>query len=225
MRPVRFEKVTFGYPCYRHYCASPKVLDCTSFELAPGNVYVMSGPNGSGKSTIVKLMAGLLRPDAGHITEGGDDLSGLSLPETGRRVGLVMQEPARQLITDSAVEEVMFGLLNSGMGRVIAEATAKSLLRRLGLSGTEEKFPQRMSKGEQIRLALASVLALKPDWLVMDESLPSLDPESKDLTVNMLTEAVAQGHGVVIVSHSDEALRIPRARRMLLEKGGAVLVG
>ena len=225
MKQVVFESVGYSYPADRYYAAAPKVFDKLSLELKPGYVYVLLGPNGCGKSTFAKLMAGIICPDRGRVLIGNADVKGMSLPEVGRSVGIVMQNPSRQLICSHPVDEVAFGLIQRGMDRAAAVALAAESLAQYGLSEAAGTYTQRLSKGEQIRLAMASWAILKPDWMILDESLSSLDICSKGIMLGRVTDMASQGRGIVVISHSRELVDELGAVKITMEKGGSAFVG
>lgn len=225
MREVHFEAVSYSYPKERSGTASRRVFDGLSIRLSPGRIYVMTGPNGSGKSTFAKLMAGIICPDEGRVTIGGRNIKGESLPDVGRAVGYVMQDPSRQLITNNPVEEVSFGLRNWGMPKAAASALAESALRDFGLLHTKQTHVQRLSKGEKVRLALASVSVLNPDWLILDESLSSLDADSRLTVIGKLEQLRDTGRGILIITHSVALADEVKGVKIAVEKGGNMLVG
>lgn len=149
MREVHFDSVSFSYPKERSGTAVRRVFDCLSIRLSPGKVYAMSGPNGSGKSTFARLMAGIICPDEGRVMIGGKNIRGESLPDVGRAVGYVMQDPSRQLITGNPVEEVSFGLRNWGMPKAAAVAMAEAALRDFELSHTRRLMCSGFQRGRR----------------------------------------------------------------------------
>lgn len=225
MREVHFEAVSYSYPKERSGTASRRVFDGLSIRLSPGRIYVMTGLNGSGKSTFARLMAGIICPDEGRVTIGGRNIKGESLPDVGRAVGYVMQDPSRQLITNNPVEEVSFGLRNWGMPKAAASALAESALRDFGLLHTKQTHVQRLSKGEKVRLALASVSVLNPDWLILDESLSSLDADSRLTVIGKLEQLRDTGRGILIITHSVALADEVKGVKIAVEKGGNMLVG
>ena len=225
MREVSFESVSYSYPKERSGTALRRVFDNLSIRLSPGRIYVMTGPNGSGKSTFARLMAGIICPDGGRVLIGGRNMKVESLPDVGRAVGYVMQDPSRQLITANPVEEVSFGLRNWGMPKAAAAAMAESALRDFGLLHTRDTHVQRLSKGEKVRLALASVSVLNPDWLILDESLASLDSDSRSIVIGRLEALRETGRGVLAITHSPMLAEEMKGMKIAAEKGGNMLVG
>ncbi len=143
MKEVRFDAVHYSYPPDRNGEPGRKVFSGLTIELEPGNVYVMTGPNGSGKSTLARLMAGIIHPDEGKVSIGGKDVLALSLPEVGRSVGLVMQDPSRQLIMQKPADEIAFGLVHNGTGREEALKIAEKVLEEYCLTrGVRDVYPE-----------------------------------------------------------------------------------
>jgi energy-coupling factor transporter ATP-binding protein EcfA2 len=136
-----------------------------------------------------------------------------------------MQDPSRQLITNNPIEEVSFGLRNWGMPKAAASAMAESALKEFGLSHTKQTHVQRLSKGEKVRLALASVSVLNPDWLILDESLSSLDSDSRSTVVGKLEELRGTGRGILLITHSPTLADEVNGVKIAVEKGGNMLVG
>ena len=225
MKEVRFDAVHYCYPPGRNAGPGMKVFSGLTIQLEPGNVYVMTGPNGSGKSTFARLMAGIIHPDEGTVSIGGRDVKALSLPEVGRSVGLVMQDPSRQLIMQKPADEIAFGLVHNGCGREEALKTSQKVLEEYGLIGASGTFTQRLSKGEQVRLAMASVAALNPDWLVLDESFASLDSGTSSIIKAKLGQMVQKGAGALVISHSGLILDELKGIRIDMKRGGTAFVG
>lgn len=225
MKEVRFEAVRYSYPPDRAGVPGRKVFSELTIVLEPGNVYVMTGPNGSGKSTFARLMAGIIHPDGGVVSIGGMDMKALSLPEVGRSVGLVMQDPSRQLIMQKPADEIAFGLVHNGVEREEALKVAEKLLKEYGLTGASGTFTQRLSKGEQVRLAMASVAALNPDWLVLDESFASLDSAASSIITEKLRQMERKGAGALVISHSGLISEGFGGIRIDVREGGAAFVG
>lgn len=224
MRAVSFESVGFSYPGSRQDKSSKQVFEGLTLTLVPGKVYVMSGPNGCGKSTFAKLMTGMLKPDSGRILIGENDMAWMGLSDIGKHVGLVMQNPSRQLIMQKPVDEIAFGLIHRGMQKDEAANVAKAALRDYKLTEIADTPTQKLSKGEQVRLAMASVAVLEPDWLLLDESLSCLDGASRCKVLDKVARLVRHGGGALIISHSKDLAYELGAIRILIERGGVSVV-
>jgi energy-coupling factor transport system ATP-binding protein len=169
----RLEDVSFSY-------GAADVLDGASLELRRGEIVVLTGPNGIGKSTLAKIAAGLLDPARGRVIRRG-------------KTGYLTQDPGRYLVRDRVDEEVALGV-GGDLPR------ARRALETVGLAGFDGRHPQDLSSGERERLALAAVLAIEPDILVLDEPTRGVDPERKDELARML-RAQAHGRATLVVTH------------------------
>jgi len=181
----------------------------------PGECLLVLGPSGSGKSTLALALAGLvpnelpgewhgrLLVDAVDVAGGGLDSSGLAA--SSGRVGLLFQDPERQLVMDRAEDDIAFGLENRGWPRDEMRARVPQVLADVGLGGFEGRRPSRLSGGEQQRLALAGVLASRPGLLVLDEPTANLDPEGADLLMARIAEIRdRRSTTIVLVEHNVE---------------------
>jgi energy-coupling factor transporter ATP-binding protein EcfA2 len=222
---IAFEGVHYSYKLDAARSAQSEVFSGLNLELEPRKLYILTGQNGTGKSTLARMMAGIIHPSRGRVLINNRDVRNLSLTDAGKLVGYVMQSPSRQLIMNTAAEEVAFGLMQRGLSKGAAKALGIATLKEFGLSEAYDSFPQRMSKGEQARLAMASVFVLRPGWLVLDETLASLDPISKAMVLNKAQEAVGTGCGVIIIAHDSELASETGGIRVQLQTGGNALVG
>jgi energy-coupling factor transport system ATP-binding protein len=172
------------------------------FERA--TVTAVTGPNGCGKTTLAKLLTGMLRPTAGEVLIDAKDIASKSLTGIGRHIGLVMQNPERQMFCTSVREEVDFGLRNFGYSQEQIEERRNRYLELFDLAGYEERFPFELSGGEKQRVMLAAVLATGPSYLVLDEPTSALDRGRRQVLGDLLTTLKREEHvGVVLISHDD----------------------
>ncbi len=177
------------------------------------------GEKGAGKSTLIKLFNGLLRPDSGRITVNGLDPSSKKVKS---RVGMVFQQPADQLFCRTVYEEIAFGPLNFGYSRKeteerVFEALEAASLERSMLS----RDPLSLSGGEMQRVALAGALALRPDYLVLDEPITGLDPAGKKEILETLKKIKGQGTTIITVTHNLKGF-FPLLERIVLIKEGRI---
>jgi ABC-type lipoprotein export system ATPase subunit len=189
------------------------VLDGFDARFAAGRVTALAGRSGSGKSTILRLLAGLERPDGGEIVVGGADLGGLDRAGLARlrreRVGVVSQEP-RLVEHLSARENVGLGLALRGMPWADSAARADAYLTELGLGERVRQRAARLSAGERQRVAIARALAPEPGLLLVDEPTSRLDEHNAG-AIAALLEAVAREHGTTVVCATHEPLVVARA--------------
>lgn len=184
------------------------ILQDITATFKRGTITAVTGPNGCGKTTLAKLMTGMLRPSAGRIFLDGDEIASMTLTQIGRRVGLVMQNPERQMFCTSIRAEVEFGLRNFGFSEAQIEERRKRYLEIFGLAHCEERFPFELSGGEKQRVMLAAVLATGPSYLVLDEPTSALDRGRRRVLGELLLALRAEeGVGIVLISHDEDFLQ------------------
>ena len=163
------------------------------------------GPNGSGKTTLLHLIVGLLRPEEGEVEVFGKRrVEEEDFKEVRQRIGLLFQDPDDQLFSPTVAEDVAFGSLNLGKGREEARRIVKRTLEALGLEGLGERFTHTLSGGEKRLVSLATVLAMEPEVLLLDEPTAGLDEETTERIIEILTSSPLT---YVIVTHDRELLR------------------
>ncbi len=186
---------------FRYRKASRPVVDGFSAVFPSGAVTAVTGSNGCGKTTLVKLLTGIERPGSGRVLVDGADLRPLSLAEIGRKVGCVFQNPARQLFCTSVREEMAYGLRAQGLDDAEIARRTEQQLDFFGLLGHLDDFPLHLSHGEKQRLMLAVVLAMDPEYLLLDEPTTGLDLPRRRALGEELRALAGAGRGVVVVSH------------------------
>jgi cobalt/nickel transport system ATP-binding protein len=197
-----FELGNVSY-AYRHQLA----LDDLSLRIRRGDRVALLGANGSGKSTLLRLLDALYFPGKGELRAFGDLLSEDALADDEinfafrRRVGLVFQNPDVQIFNPTVFDEVAFGPLQLGWSRDKILRSVEEILVRFAISHLKERAPHRLSGGEKKRVALASVLILEPEVLLLDEPTTSLDPESQSEVIRFLIESRNTGRTIVTATH------------------------
>ena len=218
---------------YRYAGASAASLTGVDLEVRPGEIVGVCGPNGGGKSTLCLVAVGLAPLTIGGTLEGRVSVDELQTAaakqhEIAQRVGILFQEPLTQL-TDSAPsvwEEVAFGPRNLSLPLEEVVARTWAALEALGIAELAERDPGRLSGGQAQLVALASVLALQPAYLVLDEPTSQLDPEGTRLVGDALAQAAAvTGAGILLVEHKTALLARLCARLAIVDGGRIVRHG
>jgi NitT/TauT family transport system ATP-binding protein len=197
------------------------VLERVNLDVRAGELVCLLGPNGCGKTTLLRILAGLERPDAGAVLVDGRPVD-LTAPHP-YKIGMVFQEP-RLLPWKSVLENVARCLKPLGVTGRAARTRAREYLELVGLQGFERYYPSRLSGGMQQRVSIARALAVDPDTLLMDEPFSALDPETRRLMQDELVEIWrTTGKTIVFITHAiDESLRIG-TRIVLLSARPAVV--
>jgi cobalt/nickel transport system ATP-binding protein len=170
---VELDDVHFAYP------DGHQALAGVTLRIEPGERVAVLGPNGAGKSTFCLHLNGILRPRRGTVRIGGMSTQVRDLSEIRRRVGVVFQDPDDQLFMPTVAQDVAFGPANLGLDRSEVDRCVVSALAQVGMGGFEERPPHHLSFGQRKRVATATVLAMDPDVLVLDEPSSNLDPRAR----------------------------------------------
>ena len=189
----------FAYP------SGAVVFDGLDMDFREGQKVGLTGPNGSGKTTLFHIIMGLLPPDAGEVfVFGRPRVHEKDFLEVREKVGLLFQDADDQLFCPTVAEDVAFGPLNLGKGHDEAEAIVTETLGMLGLKGFEGRVTYRLSGGEKRLVSLATVLAMKPAALLLDEPTAGLDEKTTHRLVEVLDAHV---RSCIIISHDHEFLK------------------
>ncbi len=170
---VRVERLRYAYP------DGTVALDGADLRLRAGERLALLGPNGSGKTTLVLHLLGILRPSAGEVRVLGSILDDAGVAALRGRLGVLFQDPRDQLFMARVGDDVAFGPANLGVRGAELVERVRSALEAVGLTGAGERAPTHLSTGEQRRAALAAVLAMEPQVLVLDEPTANLDPSGR----------------------------------------------
>jgi len=178
-------------------------LDGCSLSIRRGSRNALLGSNGSGKTTLLKHFNGLLRPASGTVRLDGAplDYSRQGLHALRRRIGLVFQNPDRQLFSASVVEDVSFGPLNLGLGEAAVRRCVAEALAAVGMTAEAERPVHHLSFGQKKRVCIAGVLAMRPDVLLLDEPMAGLDAVMQAELLVVLDELAANGITIVVSTH------------------------
>lgn len=216
---IKVEGLSHAYNARR-----PDAVDAVknlSFEVKKGEFLGIAGHTGSGKSTLIQHLNGLLRPQEGTVRIMGFDASeNKDIRELRRHVGMVFQYPEQQLFAETIYDDVAFGPRRLGMPEEEVRANCLEALRLAGLSHIElERSPFELSGGQMRRVAIAGILAMKPEVLILDEPAAGLDPRGREEIFQTLLELQAEGVTVLLVSHSMDDLARLADRILILNHG------
>ncbi|MDD5900727.1 MAG: energy-coupling factor transporter ATPase [Lachnospiraceae bacterium] len=200
-------------------------LQDINLVLQKGEFIGLIGHTGSGKSTLVQQLNGLLSPTSGHIYFRGNDIgaAGFNKKELRSKVGLVFQYPEHQLFETTVVKDVAFGPKNMGLSQLEIDMRTFAALKEAGVSeDLYDASPFELSGGQKRRVAIAGVLAMQPDILILDEPTAGLDPKGRDEILDRIAQIHAEGdRTVILVSHSMEDVA-KYASRLIVMNGGRV---
>jgi len=212
---LRLERISYAYP------GGATVLAGLDLVLHRGDRIGLAAPNGSGKTTLFHLIMGLIRPAAGAIEIfGRPRLHEADFVEVRRRIGLLFQDSDDQLFSPTVIEDVAFGPLNLGQSREQALAVSRATLAFLGLSEFEDRITFKLSGGEKRLVALATVLAMKPEVLLLDEPTAGLDDRTKARLIEILGRLDLTS---IVISHEYDFLSATARRIFTMSKGRILL--
>jgi energy-coupling factor transport system ATP-binding protein len=200
------------------------VLKHLSLSVSGTGCTAIVGPSGSGKSTVGRVMNGLLKPVEGTVELDGKDIQQLpSLAEARRRIGLLMQQPDNQLFGVTVGDDIRFGPMQAGLDLAACEDRMIKALGHVGLNHRQfaPRSPFSLSGGERRRVALAGLLAMRPEYLVLDEPVAGLDPAGRE-SIEAVIADTAQDIGVMLLT-ADLPLALRLAARVILIDDGTIL--
>ena len=197
------------------------ILKDVSFHVKQGEWLSIVGHNGSGKSTTVRLIDGLLEAESGDIIISGDKLTADNVWEKRRQIGMVFQNPDNQFVGATVEDDVAFGLENQGMEHPNMVKRVHEALELVGMQNFKEREPARLSGGQKQRVAIAGVVALQPDIIILDEATSMLDPEGRLELIRTVKEIKDKNH-LTVISITHDLDEISLSDRVLVMKNGQV---
>lgn len=197
------------------------ILKDVSFHVKQGEWLSIVGHNGSGKSTTVRLIDGLLEAESGDIIISGDKLTADNVWEKRRQIGMVFQNPDNQFVGATVEDDVAFGLENQGMNYPTMVKRVHEALELVGMQNFKEREPARLSGGQKQRVAIAGVVALQPDIIILDEATSMLDPEGRLELIRTVKEIKDKNH-LTVISITHDLDEISLSDRVLVMKNGQV---
>lgn len=213
---VKFEQVSFRYEE-----DGPYALEDVSFSINRGEWLAIVGHNGSGKSTIAKLMNGLLFPEKGTISIKDFSLSEETIWEARKVVGMVFQNPDNQFVGTTVQDDVAFGLENHGIPREEMVRRIEEALKIVKMDGFLNQEPHHLSGGQKQRVAIASVLALRPEVIILDEATSMLDPRGRAEVMDTV-QRLKDEENLTIVSITHDLEEASRADRIIVMNRGRI---
>lgn len=208
---ISLRGIHFGYP------GGPPILQNLDFDLFPGERVGLVAPNGSGKTTLFHVIMGLLKPTRGRITLfGRPTAKEADFARARTRIGLLFQDADDQLFSPTVLEDVAFGPLNLGKSREEAIVVARRTLARLGLTGFEDRVTFRLSGGEKRLVSLATILAMEPEVLLLDEPTTGLDEQTQHTLTHLIG---GLDLAYVVISHDARFLSETTDKTYSMEEG------
>lgn len=191
------ENLSFTYP------DGTQALKNINIEIEKGEKVAIIGPNGAGKSTLFSHFNGLTEPTSGCVKIEGKPISFEKdeLLKVRQKVGIVFQDPNDQLFAPTVKEDIAFGPMNLGLSYDEVEKRVENALKMVGMENYEDKTPHHLSGGQQKRIAIAGIIAMKPELMILDEPTAGLDPDSVEKVLNIMNQLNKEGMTLIISSH------------------------
>lgn len=210
---------------YRYPSRSEFALSNVNLSIGRGEFIALIGQNGSGKTTLIKHFNGLLKPSEGYVLVEGHETTDLPTSELARSVGYVFQNPDHQIFAETVRDEIAFGPRNLGFSQERIEEITKRVLVDMDLAGCEEKMPFQLSRGQRQRLAVASVLAMEPSILIVDEPTTGQDWKESITLMKLVKGLNDQGHTCIVATHNMNLVSLFARRVMVMWRGEMLLDG
>jgi energy-coupling factor transport system ATP-binding protein len=214
---VLVQDVSFQYANQSHYA-----LKNISFHVRAGEWLSIVGHNGSGKSTIAKLLTGLLQPQKGRIEICGLPLNEETIWKVREQIGIVFQNPDNQFVGTTVQDDVAFGLENRGISRDEMIERINEALKKVNMESFLEHEPHRLSGGQKQRVAIASVIALQPRIIILDEATSMLDPRGKKEVLAVI-EQLQKEQKITVISITHDLDEVAKADRVIVMNQGMIV--
>lgn len=223
MEQIHLETKNLSYT----YHDGTQALKNVNIKIRKGEKIAIMGPNGAGKSTLFSHFNGLNEPTSGHVEIDGEKIifERDELIKVRQKVGIVFQDPNDQLFAPTVKEDVAFGPMNLGLDYDEVEKRIRESLEMVGMSGFEEKTPHHLSGGQQKRVAIAGIIAMRPDIMILDEPTAGLDPEGVEKVLDILNKLNNEGISIVISSHDIEMVNQFADKIFVLHDGEIIAEG
>ncbi|WP_407423996.1 energy-coupling factor ABC transporter ATP-binding protein [Methanobrevibacter sp.] len=218
---LSIKNLSYTYPDGTH------ALKNINMEILKGQKVAIMGPNGAGKSTLFSHFNGLTEPKSGYLEIDGKKMEydKNSLLEVRQKVGIVFQDPNDQLFAPTVKEDVAFGPMNLGLSYEEVEKRVNEALELVGMEKFKDKTPHHLSGGQQKRVAIAGIIAMKPEIMILDEPTAGLDPQGVDKVLDILNNLNKDGMSIVISSHDIEMVNGFAEKIFVLNEGEILASG
>ncbi|MGA9533082.1 MAG: ATP-binding cassette domain-containing protein [Anaerolineales bacterium] len=226
---IQIHDLHYAYPNPGRDQPPSWILRGVDLSVNAGEVIAVMGPTGAGKSTLALSLLGIVPQSTGGLIRGRVRIAGLDprttpVAEVARRVGLVFQDPETQFLTHSVEEEIAFGLESLGIPRTEMIVRLRRALAETGLQGLEQRSPHQLSGGEKQRVAIAAILAMQPQVLVLDEATASLDPAGASAFAHVVADLRAQHKTTIVLISNDSDWVLAAADRVALLGDGRIIM-
>lgn len=216
MNPIEIKNLNFSYD------QTQDVVKDVSFVVKKGSYTTLIGHNGSGKSTIAKLIIGLLEKEKGSILIDGEELSIETIEGIRRKIGIVFQNPDNQFIGATVRDDIAFGLENHQVAPSEMDDIIENYAKEVGMSEYLDHEPTRLSGGQKQRVAIAGILSMKPDILILDEATSMLDPEGKE-DINNLVKQLHKENNMTILSITHDVEEVLKSDHVIVMYEGRIV--
>ena len=222
---IEFKEVSFSYETDEENTAAIQVIDGFNLAVPKGQFLAVLGHNGCGKSTVAKLVNGLLVPEKGEVLVNSLSTSDeKNITDIRRTVGMVFQNPDNQIVATIVEDDVAFGPENLGVEPAQIRKDVDEALKAVGMYEFRKREPHRLSGGQKQRVAIAGIIAMKTECVVMDEPTAMLDPKGRQEVMETIDMLRTKGITVILITHyMDEAVKADRV--VVMDKGRIVLDG
>ncbi len=209
------------------YADGTKALNGIDLEVKKGEKLAVMGPNGSGKSTFFLHLNGVLKPKSGKVYINGKsiDYSRKGLLQVRKQVGIVFQDPDNQLFSANVVQEISFGVLNLGFSQEEARSKVDKIIDELNITEFKDKPTHFLSGGQKKRVAIADILVMEPDVVILDEPASALDPKHARMIDSIIDDLSRRGITVILSTHDVERALIWAERVVLFNEGRIISQG
>jgi cobalt/nickel transport system ATP-binding protein len=221
MNVIETKDVSYQYP------DGTSALQNVNFRAPKGKIVALLGPNGAGKSTLFLHFNGILRPSSGKILVDEKPISyeKKELMRIRQKIGIVFQNPDDQLFAPTVLEDVAFGPFNMGLNQDEVKKRVNEALGRVGMEGYEKKPPHHLSGGQKKRVAIAGILAMRPEIMVLDEPTSGLDPKGASQILRILYQLNQEGMSIVISTHDVDLVPLYASQVYIISDGHIIKEG